>query len=160
MKNHLVEITKYNLWANQKIVELLNVHPNELIVQKIENSFPSLQKTMEHIWAAEQIWLTRLKGISLASLPKLEGEIEDQFKLGLKVSENYMRYVEEKDEGFLGSNCDFTDTKGTNYSIPVQKIIHHTMNHSTYHRGQIITLGRQLGFKNLESTDFITYVRL
>ena len=52
MKNHLVEITKYNLWANQKIVDLLNAHPKELMFQKIEIPFSRVNQ----ICSAAQLW--------------------------------------------------------------------------------------------------------
>jgi uncharacterized damage-inducible protein DinB len=39
-------------------------------------------------------------------------------------------------------------------------ILHHLMNHGTYHRGQLTTFLRQLGFTKIPSTDFITFTRL
>jgi uncharacterized damage-inducible protein DinB len=41
----------------------------------------------------------------------------------------------------------------------VVDMIHHCMNHSTYHRGQLITMGRQAGLADPPRTDFIYYVR-
>jgi uncharacterized damage-inducible protein DinB len=39
-------------------------------------------------------------------------------------------------------------------------MIHHCMNHSTYHRGQIVTIARNLELTDPPSTDFMRYVRL
>jgi uncharacterized damage-inducible protein DinB len=39
------------------------------------------------------------------------------------------------------------------------EIIMHCMNHSTFHRGQIVTMLRTAGVTNLFSTDLITYYR-
>jgi uncharacterized damage-inducible protein DinB len=39
-------------------------------------------------------------------------------------------------------------------------IIHHVMNHSTYHRGQLVTMGRELGFMDPPKTDFMQYISL
>jgi uncharacterized damage-inducible protein DinB len=33
----------------------------------------------------------------------------------------------------------------------------HCMNHSTYHRGQIVTMGRNLGFTDAPMTDYNFY---
>ncbi|MFN2424735.1 MAG: DinB family protein [Cryomorphaceae bacterium] len=33
------------------------------------------------------------------------------------------------------------------------------MNHSTYHRGQLVTMGRQAGLSTPPQTDYIFYVR-
>jgi len=38
-------------------------------------------------------------------------------------------------------------------------MIMHCMNHSTYHRGQIITLLRELGATEIPGTDMIAYIR-
>ena len=69
-----------------------------------------------------------------------------------------MEFIENQEEAFFGLNRDFQKTKSTDYSLPVQQIIHHVMNHSTYHRGQITTLGRQADFGEIKSTDYTTYL--
>ena len=38
MKNHWIDILKYNLWANQRTVDLLNQYEEEIITQPIVNS--------------------------------------------------------------------------------------------------------------------------
>jgi len=35
----------------------------------------------------------------------------------------------------------------------------HVFNHGTYHRGQLITMARQLGVEKLQQTDFIIWSR-
>ncbi len=49
---------------------------------------------------------------------------------------------------------------GTAYFNSVEEIIMHVMNHGTYHRGQLITMLRMVGFTAVESTDFIRYLRM
>ena len=48
---------------------------------------------------------------------------------------------------------------GEEYKNTVSDIIQHAVNHGTYHRGQILTMLRQLGFTKLFSTDYIAYCR-
>lgn len=158
MKNHWIEILKYNLWANQRTVDLLNQYDKEIITQTIVNSFPSIELTMKHLWGAEKIWLMRLNGKSTAIFPEFNGSLQEIFQMGLKVSKDFLGFIENQEEDFFDSNCDFKDSKDKGYSIPVQLIIQHIMNHSTYHRGQITTLGRQLNFSEIKSTDYISYV--
>jgi uncharacterized damage-inducible protein DinB len=35
----------------------------------------------------------------------------------------------------------------------------HVFNHGTYHRGQLVTMLRQLGIENIPATDFIVWSR-
>ncbi|MDB4415043.1 hypothetical protein N9272_01485 [bacterium] len=157
MKNHWINILKYNLWANQATVDLLNQYDEDIITRSVINSFPSIELTMKHIWIAEKIWLTRLKGKSDIILPEFKGTIKETFQIGMKISEAFLKFIENKDELFFNSRCEFQDTKGDNYSLPTKQIIHHIMNHSTYHRGQITTLGRQADFGEIKSTDYIEF---
>ena len=158
MKNHWIDILKYNLWANQRTVDLLNQYEEEISTRPIVNSFPSIALTMKHSWGAEKIWLMRLKGKSATAFPTFNGSLQDIFQMGLKVSAEFLEFIENQEEAFFESKCDFQDTKGNHYSIPVQQVIHHVMNHSTYHRGQITTLGRQADFGEIKSTCYISYV--
>jgi uncharacterized damage-inducible protein DinB len=41
----------------------------------------------------------------------------------------------------------------------VYHVLHHIFNHSTYHRGQLVTMLRQLGSKDIPATDFIAFVK-
>jgi uncharacterized damage-inducible protein DinB len=158
MKNHWIDILKYNHWANQRTVDLLNQYEEEIITRPIVNSFPSIELTMKHLWGAEKIWLMRLKGNPAAAFPEFNGSLPDVFQMGLKVSADFLEFIEKQEEAFFDLNRDFHHTKGNDYSLPVQQIIHHVMNHSTYHRGQITTLGRQADFGEIKPTDYISYV--
>ena len=58
----------------------------------------------------------------------------------------------------LDRTLTYKNSKGIQFSSYSETILH-CINHSTYHRGQIITMLRQLGQNNLLSTDYITYCR-
>lgn len=158
MKQHWIEILKYNLWANQRTINLLNQYDEKIIIQNIVNSFSSIELTMKHLWGAEKIWLMRLQGNSTATFPNFDGSVQEVFQTGLKVSKDFLAFIENQKEDFFESTCNFQDSSGIAYSIPVSQIIHHIMNHSTYHRGQITTLGRQADFGEIKSTDYISYI--
>lgn len=42
--------------------------------------------------------------------------------------------------------------------LPVNVILMHVFNHATYHRGQLVTMLRQLGVKKIPQTDFMVYM--
>jgi uncharacterized damage-inducible protein DinB len=47
---------------------------------------------------------------------------------------------------------------GHPYAHPLEKLMRHVVNHSTYHRGQLATQLRQLGHTP-PNTDFIRFLR-
>ena len=56
----------------------------------------------------------------------------------------------------LSEELAYINQKGQRYSYPLWQQLVHVVNHSSYHRGQITTLLRQLGAEAV-STDFLLY---
>jgi uncharacterized damage-inducible protein DinB len=50
----------------------------------------------------------------------------------------------------------YVNLRGAAYSYPLWQMMHHVVNHSTYHRGQVVTMLRQLGATQ-PSTDFLIF---
>ncbi|MFN4235196.1 MAG: DinB family protein [Bacteroidia bacterium] len=160
MKILILQYLKYNLWANTIIANLITEKALDLLDKEIPNSFPTLRKTLLHIWDAENIWLTRLNNLPVTDWPSKDVSKHANVLLNLiKQSEDFIAYVESQEETWLNTNCTYINIKGETFSQPVYTIILHCMNHSTFHRGQIICMMRQLGFENLPSTDLITFSR-
>lgn len=158
MKNILLTYTSYNLWANTIITRLLS-NNSALLDKEVKSSFLSLRKTMHHVWSAEEVWYKRLNGESLASLPE-PGNYFSGFATQLSTrSQSFIELVNVKDENYLTESCSYKDTRGDSHTNLNWEMIMHCMNHSTYHRGQIITLLRELGLTTLPSTDMIGYLR-
>ena len=69
----------YNYWANQRIVETVLALPEGECLRELSSSFPSLQKTLLHIWDAETGWWQRLKLQERIELPgkTFNGTIQD-----------------------------------------------------------------------------------
>jgi uncharacterized damage-inducible protein DinB len=69
-------------------------------------------------------------------------------------------------QAFLGSLDDGDATRPVSYRLfngdpdtrPLGELMRHVVNHATYHRGQIVTMLRQLG-KTPPSTDYIRFLR-
>ena len=61
MKDLLSQLAAYNVWANQKLLEIILALPEEKQKQEIPSSFRSLYSTIFHMWDAESIWWQRMK---------------------------------------------------------------------------------------------------
>src|SRR5438128_884263 len=67
MKELLLQYTKYNLWANTKLLGFIEsaVAKDPAVLDKeIPSSFNTIHKTLYHIYYAENIWYKRLNGES------------------------------------------------------------------------------------------------
>lgn len=158
----LKSTTRYNHWANSQMVQWLQSKPAELLLQEIPSSFPTLKDTMVHIWGAEEIWLERLSEVPTSPFLSLrfQGSLEEVFEGWVKKSGEFAAFVESLDDAALDHICPFKLLNGTEDARPRHYMIHHCMNHSTYHRGQIVTMARSLGLTDPPSTDYIKYVRI
>lgn len=162
MKQMLVEYARYNLWANENLITLFQTVDDALISQHVESSFPSIRNTLLHIWDAEFLWLERLNGHSPSDFPSksFEGTNEAVFEGLLKTSAALVQFVEEKPAPFFTDKCTFLlISLQTEITEVVREMILHTINHSTFHRGQLITMCRQLHITPIPRTDYIIYSR-
>ncbi|MCI0450107.1 MAG: DinB family protein [Chlorobi bacterium] len=161
MKELLLKYTNYNLWANTKLTGFLkNIKP-ELLDKELLSSFSTIRKTVYHIWDAEQIWYNRLSGTSLTDWPSesFNGSFDGFVELFTGQSQLFIDFVQSKSEAELTQDFEYKSMEGKPNKNPVCDTVLHCMNHSTFHRGQLITMLRNLGHTELSSTDFITFIR-
>jgi len=159
MKDHFTELARFNVWANKRIIDILSKQEESLLRKEIVNSFPSLQKTLYHIWDAEVIWFSRVSGKSFDYLPtmKIEEPIEENFQRMMAHDQEWVDFLEQQEDPFFNRVLKYQTLGGKKLENSIAQIIQHCMNHSTYHRGQIITLAKQLEINDLTSTDFILF---
>ena len=161
MKHIYTEYVSYNLWANERMTSVFKDLPEEIAGKNIVSSFPSAKLTVLHIWDAEFLWLKRLHGVSPTDFPSkgFTGSMQDAIVTTLKTSADFLEFVNARDEVFFEKTLQFTTLSYGAQSEKAHRMVHHCMNHSTYHRGQLTMMARQLGITKVPPTDFIYYFR-
>ena len=151
--------TAYNHWANQQFADWMRTASEEDLDREIESSYSSLKETILHIWNAEYLWLRTIRDETADYSPArdFEGSKEDLLDGWLRASEDFSNHV--KSMSLADLQAKRPRSRGDGYTV-IADMIHHCMNHSTSHRGQLITMGRQAGLKDPPRTDFIYYVSL
>ena len=146
------ELVAYNLWANRRLITWLKGNNPELMTKKCASSFPSILETINHILDGQLFYYAALKE---QAFEKLRGTtIQDTFNGLLEQSEAFVEYVQLQ-ENF--NDPRIVKIKIFNGAFPQFELIQHCMNHSTFHRGQIITIGHQLDLTTPPSTDMLYY---
>ncbi|KIO74835.1 damage-inducible protein DinB [Pedobacter lusitanus] len=152
MKNY----ANYNLWANATIVNWLKTKADEVVQQEVPSSFSSIKLTLIHMRATERYWLSVLNQSTEEITDKTDETLEDVYTTFLEGSVALADQVNTMGNDRLLDTtlivnpwfqCDFQ-----NFDYVMQVI-----NHTTYHRGQIITIGRNLGFTDAPMTDYNYY---
>jgi uncharacterized damage-inducible protein DinB len=151
---------EYNAWANRRTLESCAALAPGQFLQDMKSSFSSIRDTLAHIYAAQFIWLERWNRRTPSALPT-PADFPDQQAIGGRLAEmdrSLIAFVSNLDGDTLLKTIDFRLLNGTPMSSVLAPMLQHVANHSTYHRGQIATMLRQLGTKAL-STDLIAYHR-
>ena len=157
----ILQHLEYNAWANNRIAEAVSDVDNSLLFEERKSSFPSIAKTLLHVWDAEQIWINRMKGISLSQFPSVlfHGGKEELINGFRESSRELLSLIKEKGTAFVASSYHYTNLKGQPFTDTVEDTLFHIVNHGTYHRGQIITMLREAGVTKLPATDLIFFLR-
>lgn len=160
MEQSIIQMLSYNLWANQQFSNWLKDLDEKLYASKVDNSFGSFSTTVHHIFKAETGWYNKLTSADGNIFPEyLEtvSRAEQLQKLVVQsgVLVDYGRNLKQKE---WQEKIHYHSAEKDYYPTRFQ-ILTHVCNHSTYHRGQLITMAHQLNQKTFPSTDFIVFLR-
>lgn len=161
LQSLLLSNLNYNAWANERIYSLLSELSQEELNRELNSSFKTVRKTFAHIGAAMQVWLTRLHGDSPVSLALQEADIPfpELYETMKQLNDDLIAFTHSKSDEDLKKEILYVNISGKSFSNITSDILLHTVNHSTYHRGQITTMLRELGKTRLLSTDYIAFMR-
>ena len=154
-------LAAYNSWANRKLIAVISETGEENSMLEQKSSFNTILKTVLHISDAQEIWLYRLHGESPSGRPggEFHGNIFDACALLQVSSDKLEQYVAHLDGSALNEVIRYKNIKGDPFESTVFEIISHVVNHGSYHRGQLVTMLRNIGVSDLPATDLIVYYR-
>jgi uncharacterized damage-inducible protein DinB len=125
----------------------------------MHSSHGGIHGTLAHIVGAEKGWLARWQGKSengTAAISQMQSLAEIR-ALWENVCDEMSRFLATLDDGKLQEMLSTTARTG-NYTTSYWQMIQHVVDHSSYHRGQIVTMLRQLGVTP-PSTGLIRFYR-
>ena len=155
MMTLLREFAAYDHWANTRFVERLTQEPDDTLDALAPSSFPSLRATVLHIRDAECAWTHRL----LNEPVHWPAETSTAIGTLLPHCARLQDLVMGMDEDELTSERAYRDLKGNEHRSPVWRMLMHGFNHSTQHRGQLITQMRMLELERIPANDLVVFQR-
>lgn len=162
MKELLQQLASYNLWANQKILDIILSLSEEKQKAELASSFKSLYNTVLHMWNAESIWWQRMKLQEQIIMPmeNFKGNMQEMSVGLLNQDRQWLEWINNATDMALDHVFQYQDSKREQFKQPIYQMLLHVFNHGTYHRGQLINMLRQSGVEKLPATDFIVYARI
>ncbi len=138
---------EYNRWATARLLNAASVLSHEQFCRDVGGSYTSVRDTLVHILAGEEVWLMRWKGISPKSASE-PSDFSDLLSLKSKWSEveiDQSNFLSKISDESLAERVEYENFAGEIKEYSLWQMIHHMVNHSTYHRGQVTMMLRQLG---------------
>ena len=155
-----MQYAAYNLWANQQLVEKINNLHHKLPHTEVVSSFSSLHLTLKHLKEVELIWWERMRLTELAlPLPEDTSTTAEIGKQLLDLSKQWKDWIDKSTNAAFEHEFVYRNSKKEQFKQPVFQMLLHLFNHQNYHRGQIVTIMRQLGVEQIPATDFIVWSR-
>jgi uncharacterized damage-inducible protein DinB len=150
----------YHDWANGRLLDAVAALPEEAWTRDLGSSFPSVQATVAHLVGAEWVWLTRWKGERVRARPAW---MEAPSAALLRAT---LTDLERERDAFLatlggdafGRPVSFVLFDGSRGREALGALVLHLVNHATFHRGQLVTMLRQLGHVP-PPTDLLVFLR-
>ena len=147
MKAFFEDVLKYTHHSNGLLIEKLLENP--------EFYSENISLLSSHILDAHHIWNHRIFGKSPSLSVWQPVEINRLPELNDENFEHSKQIIQQRD---FSEKINYTNSKGFIYTNSIQEILFHIINHSTYHRGQIVSLLKTKGVEPI-ATDYIFYKR-
>lgn len=161
MKEIVAQYAAYNLWANERLLKLILSLDENSLQQVVPSSFPGLYATFLHIWDAESIWWQRIKLHEQIIVPSktFNPNMQEVANGLINQSRQWSEWVQHATAPQLEHVFAYFNLKQEYCKNPVWNTLMHVFNHSTYHRGQAVTILHQVGVSRIPETDFIAWSR-
>ena len=162
MKAHFVMMAKYNAWANARLFRMAGALQDELYRKEVGAYFKSLHGTLNHLLAADRIWMHRLTGVG-DHPDKLNATLfDDRPSLhAARVEEDsrIIGFVQGLEEPVFEEVLDYRTLNGTPQRQRRREILAHLFNHETHHRGQAHAIITVLGVTEPDPLDLRIMLR-
>ena len=157
---------EYDRWANNRALQAASALSAEAFTRDLGGSFRSVRDTLVHIIGGEWIWLAywRTPHQSPAELTNLRTRRDALFNphalsnvaevrlKWLEIEKEQTDFVDQLTDELLEKLLPFRTTQ-----VRLAHLMQHVANHSTYHRGQVALMMRQLGSEPA-ATDFHVFL--
>jgi uncharacterized damage-inducible protein DinB len=155
----LRDLLLYMLWADRHTLAAVRRVKPEDLTRDAGVSFGSVLGTLSHTLGSQRLWLSRFLGNPLTSRPGPDEYPDLQAWIaGWEESASHIEaFLAGLSDEQLASPLTWASIPdGAVYTLPLWQAVIHLVNHTTYHRGQVVSLLRQMGYP-VPQTDLIVF---
>jgi uncharacterized damage-inducible protein DinB len=140
---------RYKAWADGFVFDNITRIPEEETYARRQSTFPSIVQTLNHVYVVDDIFRHHLQGLRHAYQARVTPETPVLSELRDAVRAMDTWYIDSFDawsDEDLDSRVEFEFVGGGSGSMTRGEIALHIVNHTTYHRGFVGDMLRQVPF--------------
>jgi uncharacterized damage-inducible protein DinB len=147
---------QYNLWASERLTSWLMTLDQNILYEKTGSSFGTIDRTLQHILSAQVYWHAIIvKGQINEFNPSAKENAVAQVITDLVMSSQQLA----NDLSILSDQQLMEIIPASDSTQSRYEYILHVVNHSSYHRGQVVTMCRALEITaEIPVTDYDAYL--
>jgi uncharacterized damage-inducible protein DinB len=152
MSNHPIEMFNYHTWATATILGRLKELPSSVPHQEVNSSFPTIAHALSHMYAIDAVWYKVLTGTNMREAMGSYAALNDELLDSVEAYTDRFAKLGDQFKAWMKSQSDLEQSImldnpfATVRETKLSEILLQAANHGTYHRGNITTMIRQLGF--------------
>jgi uncharacterized damage-inducible protein DinB len=165
-KDDIQMLCEYDRWANNRVLQAVSTLSDEQFTRDLGGSFRSVRDALVHIIGGEWGWLTYWKEPSPGSAfvtdlwTRQDALFNPNAFLNVAAVRSKWAELEKEQAEFVNRVTNESLEKMLPFRttrVSLAHLMQHLANHSTYHRGQVALMMRQLGAEPL-ATDFHVFL--
>ncbi len=145
-QSQIQKLFDYDRWANRRWIKTVSSLKDQERAVEI----------LRHILMAQRAWLERLLQ---QQDPDVQVDTYDHISLDEGFANSAAEWKQFLATCDLGGTLRYTRGDGIEYAISLRDVVHHVLNHGTYHRGHLRGLADAEGLTEFEDTDFAFFAR-
>ena len=154
VKQFFVSDLRYSAWSNRRLLEASAARTAEELERDLNISHTSILATLRHFCDGERVWLDCLTTTAAGgqwTLPTGEAPKPSLVELGQiwpNLWKGYEKWLQELSETEIALEAEVfvRIPDGSIARLTRWKILRHVLDHSQFHRGQVVGMIRSLGY--------------
>ncbi|HXV73633.1 MAG TPA: DinB family protein [Sphingomonadales bacterium] len=133
-------LARYNAWANRRLYAACGKLPEGVYLKERPSFFGSIHKTLNHVLAADRIWLSRFEktgGVPKALDALLAKDFTEMKTAREAEDKRIFKFAAGLNDERVNAVFHYHDLKGALHAVPMHLCLAHFFNHQTHHRGQV-----------------------
>lgn len=164
MKHHALQMYDYHTWANKEVFDHLKQLPPDIYRKEVQSVFPSISEVLVHMYVVDTVWFGTMRERGFDEVRETADRLREEMPAkSLEEVEAMFVDLTEQYHAFFDSQDDIEKVITTEHphygqtKFRLAELVHHVVNHGTYHRGNITAMLRQMGHKGVP-TDYVFYL--